>query len=113
MKIHKGTVGADKRPCRWIEPRTTWQFSLNDLIDGLCSYYWRHRTADDETDPLPETLSLDDIVRTVKEEFESYGLSNTWTWCEQVYSDSVDEARTWATRLILAVLPDIDVPKES
>lgn len=112
MRIHKGTYTYDGSPVHWIETRTKWEFTLDQLIDGLCSHYHRNRTEDD--DPLPEKLTTTAIVRTVREQYEEHGTANTWTWSDSDYgSDSADhaEARAWARGLILAELPGLDVSK--
>lgn len=111
MKIHRGTKFDGTIPCRWIEPRTKWEFELSALVTGLCSQYWRNRT--DEDEPLPDHLSLDEIIDIVKEQYEHYGTNAVWTWGDEVHWEEVQEADAWARRLVLAVLPDIEVPKES
>lgn len=111
MKIHRGTKFNGTIPCRWIEPRTKWQFELDDLIIGLCSHYWRDRTDDD--DPLPETLTINEIVETVKEQHTRWGTNAVWTWGDELDEQDSEEAHAWARRLILAILPDLEVPKET
>lgn len=110
MRIHKGTYTYDGRPTRWIETTTRWEFNLEELIDGLCSHHHRNRTDDD--DPLPEKLTLHAILRTVREQYKEHGTANTWTWSDSDYNTADhEEARAWARRLILAVLPDLEVPQ--
>lgn len=112
MKIYRGTKFNGTIPCRWIQPRTMWQWDLDDLINGLCSKYWRHRYPDD--DPLPDHLTIDEIVDVTKEQYEHYGTNAVWTWTEEgLDEEGSKEAHAWARRLILTVLPDIDVPKET
>lgn len=113
MKVHKGTYESDGRPVRWVESARKREFTLNDLIDGLCSRYIRNRTPDD-TETLPVCLSKTAIIRTAHEEFDAYGTNATWTWVENNPSDMTSEqARAWAERLVLVVLPGLAIPKEN
>jgi hypothetical protein len=106
VKIRRGTKFDGTVPCRWIEPRTIWQWELEDLINGLCSKHARSWTEDT---PLPAELTETELIDTVKEEFEYHGTSWVWTWVNDVgHTDAIEEAR----RLILAVFPDLTVPKE-
>ncbi len=107
MKIRRGTKGPDRTPCHWIEPRIAYQWEIHDLVDGLCSEYFRNRTDDD--DPLPEHLTYDEIIDTVKEQYKEHGTNNVWTWSDGGDFDENEKARAWARRLILAVLPDLEV----
>ena len=107
MRVHKGIYESNGAPVHWVETATTWEFTLDDLIDGLCSHYIRNRV-DGEDEPLPVHLSATALVRTAREEIMRHGTGNTWTWCESSGYDT-DEARTWARGLILAVLPDLEV----
>ena len=73
------------------------------------------RDRDEEEDgPLPEYLSVTALVRTAREEFMTYGTNAVWTWAEEQYGmdsggrQQIDEA--WARGLILAVLPDLELP---
>lgn len=111
MRLHRGTQGPQKTPCSWIEPRTTWQWGLTDLVDGLCSHYFRHRTDDD--DPLPETLTGDRLIEIVKGEYEQHGTDNVWTWSDNESFVENEESRTWACGLVLAVLPGLAYGGES
>lgn len=105
MKIHSGTDRDTGLPSRWIEPRTDWQFTLDDLVDGLCSHYIRDRTYDDGE--LPSELSLASVIGTVKQEYAYRGTSTLWTWRAQTGQD-VGEAEAWARALVLAVLPSLE-----
>lgn len=112
MRVYRGTKDPKETPCRWIEPRTTWQWELHDLVDGLCSKYCRDRV-EDEDDPLPKRLTLAEILDHVKHEYARHGMNNVWTWSDNGDYEGNEEARAWASDLILAVLPDIEVPKET
>lgn len=108
MKIHKGTY-ENGDPIRWIETRTTWEYELHHLIDGLCSHYIRDRVEEDDG-PLPDSLTLHQITKTAREQYERHGSENVWTWTESGHSDITDEdARAWARKVILAVLPGLEV----
>lgn len=109
MRIHKGTH-KDGKPVRWIETRTTWEYELHHLIDGLCSHYIRNRVEGD--DPLPESLTIRKIVDTARKEYELHGTQNVWTWVEECHAMDDEDARAWAERLILAVLPGLAVPSD-
>lgn len=111
MKIRRGTKDPDETSCRWIEQRISYEWELDDLIDGLCSEYWRDRY--DGDDPLPDHLSLDKIIGVVKGEYKRRGTDNVWTWSDSSEYEKAEEARAWARSMILAVLPDIEVPKET
>lgn len=109
MKIHKGTYEHSGEPVRWIETRTMWEFTLSQLIDGLCSHYIRDRIEEDDG-PLPESLTLHQITKTTREEYEQHGRQNVWTWTESgQYTISDEDARAWARTVVLAVLPDLEV----
>lgn len=110
MRIHRGFKGQNRTPCRWIEPRTTWQFEVGELVEGLCSRYWRHRIPDD--DPPPAHLSLAEVVNIAKEEHERYGTNATWTWSDGGDHVEAERARVWATVIILRVLPGLRIPHE-
>lgn len=107
MRIYKGTYVSNDRPVHWVETTTRWEFTLDQLIDGLCSHYHRDRVEGDEE--LPERLTQTAIMRTVREEYERRGTDNVWTWSDNEDSDC-EEARAWARDLVLAVLPDLEIP---
>lgn len=109
MKIHKGTQGSGefKRPCRWIEPRTTWEFELQDLLNGLGSHYWRDHREGDE--PPSATLTADGVVAIAKGEHERYGTETIWTWADSIDDVTHAVAEKWARDIILAVLPELEV----
>lgn len=110
MKVHKGEYKSDGRPVRWIESSRKRELKIEDLIDGLCSHYIRNRV-DDEPEPLPDTLTLSSILRTVHTEFDYYGTNAVWTWSDGRLSDEeAFAAREWARGLILAVLPELEIP---
>ena len=109
MKVRRGRNTRTGAPVRWIETRTTWEFDLIDMINALCSFHIRNRTEDTYADdPLPDSLSVRDIVRTVREETEHHGV-NVWTWTESHHGMTDADARAWARGLILAVLPDLEI----
>jgi hypothetical protein len=111
MRVYRGTYERDGSPVHWVETRTKWEFTLDQLIDGLCSHYHRNRIEGD--DPFPEKLTATAVVRTVREQYEEHGTANVCTWSDSDYgSDREDhnKARAWARELILAVLPDLDIP---
>jgi hypothetical protein len=111
VKVYRGTKGPQKTPCRWIEARITHEWEIHDLVDGLCSKY--HRDWIEEDGPLPERLSLAKIMDVVKDEYRRHGTNNVWTWSDNGEYEENEKARAWATTLVLAVLPDIEVPKET
>jgi hypothetical protein len=49
----------------------------------------------------------------VKDEYRRHGTNNVWTWSDNGEYEENEKARAWATALVLAVLPDIEVPKET
>lgn len=105
MKVYKGTNSRGEQVA-WIEPRITMQLELHELIDGLCSKYVRNRTDGDE--PLPLSMSADEIVSTVKDEYAHYGTNAVWTWGEQT-GQNEEAARKWAKSLILFAFPELEV----
>lgn len=107
MKIFRGTKGADRRRCHWIEPRTTWQFELQDLVYGLGSHYWRDRCEGDE--PPPEELSASGVIAIVKQEYERYGTNAVWTWTDHLEEGEYEKAEAWARAVILRVLHELEV----
>ncbi len=114
MKVHKGTYESDGRPVRWIESSRKRELKLEDLIDGLCSHYIRNRVADEPT-PLPGWLSVAAIVRVTHQELDHYGTNAVWTWSEGTGLSDEDglAAREWARHLILAVLPELEIPADA
>lgn len=108
MKVYKGTNGRNER-ISWIEPRIVLQLEVHELVDGLCSKYFRNRT--DGDDPLPDVLSAEEIVTAVKDEYAYYGTNAVWTWFEEGFDhDTIrDEnaAREWAEGLILTAFPEL------
>lgn len=109
IKVRKGEY-SNGRPCRWVNTTQRWQFDLSDLIDGLCSKFWRDRIEEDD-DPLPEHLTALQIMEIIRDEYKIYGTNAVWTWSD-TYGVDDEAARAWARRLILAVLPDLEIPKE-
>lgn len=107
MKIHQGTKFGGAVRCRWVEQHITYQWELEDLVNGLCSKYIRDRVDEDEA--LPSRLTRAQVVDTVKEQYRYWGINAVWTWSDDC--DNAEDGRDWATRIILAVLPDIEVPK--
>lgn len=105
MRVYKGTNNRGDR-IAWIEPRITLQLELHELIDGLCSKYVRNRV--DWDDPFPLSMSADEIVSIVKEEYAHYGINAVWTWSEQT-GQNEEEAREWAKSLILSAFPELEV----
>lgn len=108
MKIHKGTYKRSGEPVRWIETRTMWEFTLHQLIDGLCSHYIRDRIEEDDA-PLPDSLTVHQITKTAREQYERHGTENVWTWVESSHTITDEDARAWARKLILAVMPGLEV----
>lgn len=98
-------IRISKEGCRWVEPPDRWQFTLPEMIDGLCSEFFRHRTEGDA--PLPESLTAKQIVDIVVAEHQRYGTNAVWTWAEQNYNVDDTEARAWARGLVLRVLPGL------
>lgn len=107
MRVRRGTY-ENGEPVRWIETRTLWEFNLHELIDGLCSHYVRDRVEDDDG-PLPDSLTLHQLVKTAREQYEQHGTANVWTWTESSHAMDEEAARTWARGLILAHLPDLEI----
>ena len=108
MKVYKGTNGRNER-ISWIEPRIVLQLEVHELVDGLCSKYFRNRT--DGDDPLPDVLTVEEIVTAVKDEYAYYGTNAVWAWREEGFDhDTIrdeNEAREWAKDLILSAFPEL------
>lgn len=105
MRVHKGTY-ANGRPVRWVETAPVLQLSLTDLINGLCSHYWRNWCEGDEEPPT--RMGERQILKTVREEYLLYGTNAVWTWSEENSNVNDTEARNWARRVITAVFPDFE-----
>lgn len=104
MSVRTGTDGT-----RYVETRSTWQFTLSNLVDGLCSRYWRD-WCEGEAFP-PDRLSARAIVRIAREEHEHFGTTATWAWTEGCFDEA--KARAWARRVILESLPGYSNETES
>jgi hypothetical protein len=96
-------MGLRKTPCSWIEPRTTWQWGLDDLVDGLCSYYFRNGDR-----PVPDRLTEDRLIDIVKAEYEAHGTENVWTWSDEGRSYAeAEECRGLARGLVREAFPGL------
>lgn len=102
---------ANGREERWVEPPDKWQLTLPELVDGLCSEFFRDRT--DDAEPLPEHLTAKQVIDIAVAEYSRYGTNATWTWAEQSPNVDEQEARAWARDMILRVLPGLATEKES
>ncbi len=109
MKIHEGTKGADRRPCHWVQPHTVWRWDLDDLVNGLCSHFFRNRYEGDGVE-VPEHMTLLKILEIVRGEYESYGENAVWTWSDGISAEQDTSSREWARGVILRVLPGLEVP---
>lgn len=105
MRVRQGTY-PDGRLVRWVETSPVIQFELEELIDGLCSHYWRNWCEGDEAPPA--RLTEQKLMKAVREEYLLYGTNAVWTWCESVSDVTGTGARNWARRVILAVFPDFE-----
>lgn len=104
-KVTTWEVGPDRRLTNMVTVRATFDLSLNEMVDGLCSKYIRNGADEIE---LPESLSAAQILDTIRAEYAHYGMNATWTWCESgTFHMTDDEAREWAERLIIAAFPEM------
>lgn len=87
-----------------VHLRVEFALSLEGLIDGLCSKYWRYRQ---ERDLIPESLPLAEVLETVRDEFARHGDNNTWTWSDTLTVTEGETARAWAEQIILAHIPGL------
>ncbi len=105
MKVNRGTKLNGTIPCRWTENKISYQWELEDWVNGLCSKY-----AGDSCDDLPEKLSLTALTEIVKEQFTYHGTCSIWAWSDDMLTDEAEELRAWGSRVVLRVLPDLEVP---
>lgn len=96
---HKKTGAITPR----LHLRIDHRLDLGQVIDGLCSRYWTNYSDGREIPPV--SLTADEILEAVRNEYASYGLSNVWSWCDGV--DYEDKARTWAIELIGEAIPEL------
>jgi hypothetical protein len=104
-KIYFCTKGSDPREFKTVAMRSERLLSLDEMVDGLCSKYWRDRY--DGDDGVPDSLSLPEVWETVRGEYDRHGSANTWTWSDACLYASAEEARKWARDIILTVIPEL------
>lgn len=88
-----------------VHMRSERALGLPQLIEGLCSKYWRDRYEGDGG--LPESLTLAEVWEVVRDEYDSRGDDNVWTWSDRISKSEDTEARQWAYEKITAVIPEM------
>jgi hypothetical protein len=88
-----------------VHMRSERAMGLAQLIDGLCSKYWRDRYEGDGG--VPGSLTLDQVWETVRDEYDNHGDNNVWTWSDHIDRATDKEARQWAYDRITAVIPEM------
>lgn len=81
---------------------------LSEMIDGLCSEFWRHLDA--EGPDVPSKMSRARVLESIRREYTERGTTHVWTWLDNpAISDQVaNKARSWARRVILDAFPEMD-----
>lgn len=87
-----------------ITVRIEHHLCLEELINGLCSAYCRNHVEEDDG-PLPNRLSQEKILESVRDEYAAWGTNAVWAWADRNPDEEAHHA--WARDIIVAAFPEM------
>ena len=82
--------------------RVEYRLGRDDLINALCADY----SSTSDLELLPDHMSRDDIIRSVKVQYYRKGTESVDYWSDDVDEDDEERLREWAAERVDYAFPE-------